>query len=159
MSYLSKVSAVQDQQLKVQRLVLPLYITGNATPASVAILADCPEVLFLRTQGVDQITAALGAADAVPTFGDSPVDASGVFNILVKIGEPVKKVCSARLVKRSGTIAGSPAQLVSLGTASGIVQLTAGGPSDKIVLSADCTVSLAAADLDACLEIEYIVVE
>lgn len=162
MSYDSKVPAVQEQQLKVQRLVLPFKITANATPASVTIKSDASDVLFLRTEGVDQITVAAGAlssADVAPTFGDSPVDSTGVFNALIKIGEKVQKVCSARLYRRGATIATSAAQLVSLGTATGIVQLVAGGDSDKFVLSCDASVSLATTDFDACLEVEYIVAE
>lgn len=162
MSFDSKVPAVQEQKLKVQRLVLPFKITADAVSTDVVIQCDASDVLFLRTEGVDQITVSAGAlssSDTAPTFGDSPVDATGVFNALVKIGEKVKKVCSARLYRRGATIADSAAQLVSLGTATGIVQLSAGGDSDKIVLSCDASVSFATTDFDACLEVEYIVAE
>jgi len=159
MSYTAKSASVDAQQLLVQRLVLPFTITGASSSTGVVIKCDVPDVLFLRTQGVDQITAALAPTDAVPSFGDAPVDSTGVFNMMVVISETMVKVCSARLYRRGATIATSPAQLVSLGTATGIVQLLLGGNSDKLVLSGESDLSMASGSnvYDACLEVEYIV--
>lgn len=162
-SFQAKDEIVLGRQLKVQRLVLPFSIVGSATSTSVQHSADEPAVLFLRTQGVDNITTASGAlssADTAPSFGDAPVDANGVFNALVKVGETVSKVCSVRLSRRGATIAAAAAQVASLGTATGIVQLSAGGNSTKIAISCDCDVDLSGANTaDLCLEVEYIVSE
>lgn len=150
MSYTPKNELVQNRQLKVQRLVIPFAITGNATPASVAISRDEPAVLFLKTEGVNQITPALDTADGTPTLV-SANDGNGIFNLMLKISEPVGKVMQAKVVTRSGTAA---AVVCGLANTTGI---TAGG--DKIVLNCDTAVDLSAANLDACLEVEYVVSE
>lgn len=148
MSYNAKQELVQDRQLKVQRLVIPFAITANATPASVVISRDDPSILFLRTQGVDEITAALDTADGTPSYA-SANDASGVFNILVKIQEQIGKVMHAEVVQR--TVA---AQAVC--TLAAVAGITAAG--DKIALN--CTLgNLATTNMDACLVVEYVVAE
>ena len=148
-SFYPKSELVQNRQLKVQRLVIPFAITGNATPASVAISRDEPALLFLRTEGVNQITPALDAADGTPTFV-SQVDANGLFSIMVKVGEQVQKVMNAIIIRR----ATHGLDTCKLANTSGI---TAAG--DKIVLDCDTGVDLSAANLDACLVLEYIVAE
>lgn len=148
-SFYPKSELVQNRQLKVQRLVIPFVITGNATPASVAISRDEPGILFLKTEGVNQITPALDAADGTPTLA-SANDANGLFNLMVKISEPIGKVMRASVQSRNAAaIVGC-----TLANTSGI---TAGG--DKIVLNCDTAVDLSAANLDACLELEYVVAE
>ena len=65
-TYQAKDSTTQGVQLKVQELHLPFTIVGSATAASVSIVVADPAVLFLNTEGVNQITAALAAADTAP---------------------------------------------------------------------------------------------
>lgn len=146
MSFQAKDPVVRDRQLKVQTLRIPLAITGNATPASVVVRSDEPAVLFLKTQGVDQIS---GVVDGSPSFAAAN-DANGVFNAMLKINEPLAKVVCAKLVSRSGT----ECIACSMANTSG---LSAAG--DKILLNVDSSVDLSAANLDACLEVSYVVAE
>lgn len=148
MSFQSKDSQVLNRQLKVQRVVIPLSITGNAVPASVVARNDEPSLLFLRTEGIDQITAALAAGETA-TYSSAPNDANGVFNILLKVGEPVAKVCAALSVRRATGILDP----VQLGDADGL------SSAGNIMLTIDSTVDLSAANLDSCLIVEYIVAE
>lgn len=145
-NYNAKSELVLNRQLKVQRIVIPFVITGNATPASVAIAKDDPALLFLKTQGVDQITAALDSADGTPTFV-SQNDANGLFSAMVKVGEPVGKVMHAMIVRRDA----HGFDTCKLADTDGI---TAAG--DKIVLDCDTGVDLSAANLNACLVLEYV---
>lgn len=149
-SYMSQDSLIQDRQLEVLRLSIPLSIVANATPASKTQSNDEPARLFLNTEGVQQITLANGAVSSVAelsaiTFA-SPSDATGVFNLLLKFNEPVIKVCSAMLVRSNGqeviscTLTSAPA--------SGI---TSAGSS--VVLNADSAVNFATTNYNACLEI------
>jgi hypothetical protein len=148
-SFYPKSELVQNRQLKVQRLVIPFAITGNATPASVAISRDEPALLFLKTQGVDQITAALDAGDGTPTFV-SQNDANGLFSAMIKVGEQVQKVMNARIIRRNA----HALDTAKLADTDGITAV-----GDKIVLDCDTGVDLSAANLDACLVVEYIVAE
>lgn len=142
-NYYAKSELVQDRQLKVQRLVIPFVITHNATAASVAISRDEPAILFLKTAGVDQIAAAV---DGSPSQ-TSPVDASGIFDLMLVIGEGVTKVLSAKIVGRT-------AALIKNCTLDNTTGLSAAG--DKILLSCDSAVNLTTTDIDACVEVEYV---
>lgn len=148
-SFYPKSELVQNRQLKVQRLVIPFAITGNATPASVAISRDEPALLFLKTQGVDQITAALDSGDGTPTFV-AQNDANGLFSAMIKIGEQVQKVMCAHIVRRSD----HGLDTCKLADTDGITAV-----GDKIVLDCDTGVNLSLANLDAALVVEYIVAE
>lgn len=148
MSYQAKDSAVRGRQLKVQRLSIPLSIpVGAASTAN-----DEPSVLFLRTASSDGITVALGALDSgqtAPTFV-APANATGKFAALVRVGEQVRKVVSAKLVSRSGT----ECVAVAMANTTGIDSI-----GDKICLDCDSAVDLTAAALDSTLEVEYVVAE
>lgn len=150
MSYDAKSDLVRNRQLKVQELNIPFKIVGNATPASVAITKDEPSVLFLKSQGVDQITPALDAADGTPSL-TAANDANGIFNLMVKVGESLSKIQSARIVSRIDGVS----HPCFIDDTDGI---SAAG--DKILLTCDSTVALNAANtLDACLEVKYVVSE
>lgn len=148
----AKDTLVLGRQLKVQKLVIPFAITGNATPASVVLRSDEPGILFLRSEGVDQITSANGAIDSgeTATYTVAASDASGIFNLLVKINEQIEKVQQARVVSRTTGVS----HPCFLGDADGI-----SGNGNKIMLTCDSTVDLSSANLDACLEVEYVVSE
>lgn len=152
-SYQAKSELVLNQQLKVQSLHLPFVITGNATPALVVVGRDNPGILAIRTEGVDQITGALASGDTAPTYA-APVDANGVLNILVSIGERIAKVVSAKVVRRNGVEC--IASTLPSAPASGVI---AGTNNDKICLNLDSAASFAAGSYDACLEVSYIVEE
>lgn len=152
MSYVSKDEVVQSRQLKVQRVVIPFYITADATPADVVPLNDEPTRLFLQTEGVDQITDALNA-DETATYTSTPVDADGVFLLLLKVKEPLAKVVSAYCFNRVTGVR-SPTFIDS---ATGIT--TGDGGGESIMLAVDSTTDLSSDDLDACLIVEYAVEE
>jgi hypothetical protein len=154
MAYEAKNSQALGRQLKVQTLSIPFAITGNATPASKAISRDEPALLFLAVEGIDQITAALSSDDTAPTLA-SASDASGVFSLMVVVGEEVEKVVSAQLVRRNGQEVIS-CTLPASAPADGIV---AGGKRDKIALNADSAVNLSAANYDGCLILQYVAKE
>lgn len=153
MSYDSKNDQVGNRQLKVQRLSIPLTIAGNAVAASVVCRNDEPALLFLQTDGVDQITSALASGETA-TYTVATSDATGVFRALVKISESVEKVVAAYACRRDAF------EVVPcrLGSASGITTGSAGGKS--IMLAADTALALNAANtLDACLIVEYVIAE
>jgi len=152
-AYQAKSELVLGAQLRVQSLKLPFSITGNATPASVVITRDDPSVLFVKTEGVNQITGALDSGDTAPTLA-SAVDANGVFNVMVKVGEKIKKVVSAKLVRMDS--AEIIACTLPSAPSSGIV---AGGSLDKIVLNVDSGADLSSASPKYCLEVDYVVDE
>lgn len=142
-----------NRQLKVQKLSIPFVIVGNATSSSVSVSCDEPSLLFIKTQGVDQITAALATSETA-TYTTSPDDSNGIFNILVRIQEPVNKVVSIRVADR---VTGAN-ELAYIGSSSGITTGSGGGQS--IMLTCDATVALNAANtVSGCLEVEYIVNE
>ncbi len=148
MPFQAKNDQVLQRQLKVQKLVIPFTVTANATPASVVLRNDEPSVLFLKSEGVDQITAAQGSETA--TFSVSPNDANGIMNMFVKIdSDDCEKVCRAEVTDRVN----GGSQPCKLGSATGI---SSGG---NIMLTLDSSVNHATTDFDGCLEVEYIVSE
>lgn len=154
MSYQAKDSTVDNRQLKVQRLVIPFTITGNATPASKVIAADEPSLLFFKTEGLDQITVASGALESgevLPTLATA-TDSTGVINALVKINEPLAKVMSVKVIGRTATALDKQGTILAFTTGS-----TNSGKS--IVCNLTTAVNLASASIDAALEVEYIVAE
>jgi hypothetical protein len=153
MAYEAKDSAVNGRQLEVQSLVIPLRIVGNATAASVSLQNDEPGFVFLRSSSVDQITAELNVNE-VATYSAAPNDAAGVFQVLIKINEPLGKICSARLLNRSA----AAAQAAYLGSATGITTGTGGGQA--LMVLCDSTVDFTGANtLDACLHVDYVVAD
>lgn len=152
MSFDAKNSQVQDRKLKVQRLVIPFTITGNATPASKSIASDEPSLLFLKVEGIDQITEATGAledGETLPSLA-SATDSTGVINALVKIGEPLKKVCLVRVVGRDGTQLSRQGQILAFTTGSD-------NAGQSVVCNITTGVNLTSASIDAALEVEYVV--
>ncbi len=150
MSFQSKNSLVQGRQLKVQRLVIPFTVTASATPSAVVLASDEPAVLFLKSEGVDQITAALAAGETA-TYSASPDDSDGILNILVKIQpeDSCSKVCRAAFTSRTTGVT----QPVKLGDSDGKTSL------GNIMLTMDSSVDLSTTSADGCLEVEYIVAE
>lgn len=148
-AFLPKNSLVADRMLKTQRLVIPFSVTANATPASVVLSCDEPGVLFLKSEGVDYITAELTALGDSVTYANAPVDANGIMNMLIVPGEEVAKVCRAQVMTRTTGVA----QPCFLGDADG---LTAEG---NIALTMDSAINFATTDAQLCLEVEYVVAD
>ena len=145
MSFQAKNENVLGRQLKVQRLVIPFTLTASATPAAVVLATDEPSVMFLQSEGVNQITAA--ASGDTATYTVSPVDASGELNIYIKIlSDVATKVCRAAMVSRTTGVA----QPVKLGSATGI------STNGAIMLTLDSAVNHATTSVDGCIEVEYV---
>ncbi len=151
MSYQSKNSLVQGRQLKVQRLVIPFTVTASATPSAVVLHTDEPNILFLQSEGVNQITGAKASGETATYTSTTPDDSDGLMNLFVKIQpeDVCVKVMQAKITNRiTGTL--SPC---FLGDADGISSL------GNIMLAMDSATDLSTTNLDACLEVEYIVAE
>lgn len=154
MGYEPKNEGVNAAALRLQRLALPFRIQGNATPASVVVTVDDPAILFLKTQGVNGITLAAGAVSSASelsaiTFA-AATDATGVFNALVKIQEPIAKIVAAYVVRRNA------AEIVGASlTSAPATGITSAG--DKLVFNIDTAADLSsgATDFQACLIVEY----
>ena len=148
-TFYAKGSIAQDRQLKVQRLVIPFKVTHSATAANVVLSNDEPDLLFMQSNGVNQITAK-SAADAALFNTQSPTDSSGQLNMLVVLGggESALKVMHAIIVSRTdGTLKTVYPDIG--GTPAGI------GSDGAIMLYAPTGVNFTTTDLDACLVVEY----
>lgn len=154
MSFDAKDSQVLGRQLKVQRLVIPVAITFNATPANKVVANDEPSVLFIKTEGINQITTGTGALETGETLPSlaAATDTTGVINVFVKISEPLLKVMSIKLIGRNAT------QLVKTGE---VLAFTTGSTNSGKAIVANITsgVNLATTSMDAVLEVEYVVAE
>lgn len=148
MAFQPKSELVNGRALKVQRLSIPFSITASATAANVVLGNDEPGFCFLKSQGNDQITAALDTNETA-TYTNSPNDASGVLNILVKIAEPIGKVIDSNVFDRVN----GGSQPCFLGSATGITTGTGGGKS--IMLTMDSTVNHTTTNFTGCLVVEY----
>lgn len=138
---------------QVTRLNLGFKIVGSATAANVAITIDDPTMLYLKTEGVDQITAALASTETGPTYA-SATDSTGVTNALVDIGEPLSKVVAAYLVSRTANLV-SYANVTAT-PATGLV-VNSAATSSKICLDLKLGVAINAANTcNSCLVVEYI---
>jgi len=152
MPYEAKNEQPKGVQLKVQSLYCHFFIDGNATPANVLHRPDDPSVLFLKTEGVNDISSSTGALDsgeASPTTV-APSNAAGKYSALIKVGEKVKRIVSAKAVRQD-----SPEVIgCTLANTTGL-----SANSDKIVLDIDSAVDLSAGDYRAALEVHYVVDE
>lgn len=164
MAYNAKNPLQDGRQLEVQSLVIPLYLVGNSTAASVTLNTDEPGFVFLNSSSVNQITAALQTNETA-TFSAAPADASGTVQCLIQIQESLVKVCDAQLRNRVGSSSGYTAYLGNtvagpLGTlGSGVTTGTGGGQSIMLVLTTGVNLTSTAGVVDACLEVNYIVHE
>lgn len=154
--YQPKDSQVYSRQLKVQRLSIPFTVTHNATPASKTSTVDEPGLLFFNFAGITGITSAAGAIDSIgetlPTLATA-TDSTGVFNVLIKINEPLAKVCSISIKGRAGASGITDfCQILAFTTGS----VNAG---QSIVANITSGVNFGTTDLDACLQVEYITQE
>lgn len=147
MAFQAKEGKVLARQNKVQKISIPFTITGHATPGSKTVLVDEPSILFLQVEGIDRITEANGAiADdtTLPTMS-AESDANGIFYAAFNLGEDVLKVVSCKLVSRASTEILACEVLASAD--SGLVP----------IVKVDSGVNLSSANMDATLELEYII--
>lgn len=155
-NYDAKHELTRARQLKTQRLAIPLFIDADATPASVTLVSDEPGMVFCKSEGVDQITLALGAVDTAAELSaitfTAANDANGIFNVICRVGETIEKVVSVKLHRRNS----STDVTISGTTPTGVTgYITSGG--DKIAANFDTGVNYASANGDYVLEFEYTV--
>lgn len=144
-----KNSSLHSRLLKSRRLHTRIRVTGAATPANKVHRPEFPELVKLKTEGKNDISAADSAASS--DAGSSQDDSNGTFNVLLDaaelgavehvVGVDVQPIdggtCTAALVNNGGTEYG----------------LTAAG---NILISVDSSIDLSAADLDIYLTVDYI---
>ena len=157
MAYEAKNQQVRARQLKVQKLSIPFLIGTHATPASKTVTRDEPALLFLGVEGINGLTVALGAFDTSAEVGAitfaTAADTTGIFSAVVRIGEQLSKVCSAKIVSRAGT-SDVVAATFPTGATAGISSV-----GDKIVLNFDAGRDFSSVAGSYCLEVEYVVAE
>lgn len=150
MSFESKNDQVMGRQLKTQKLVIPFTITASATPSAVVLRCDEPSIMFIKSEGVDQITGALAAGETA-TYSVAPNDANGICNILIKLQpeEMCAKVLRCSVMER---VTGAN-EVAKLGDADGVSSL------GNIMLTVDSAVNFATTNYNACILVEYVVQE
>lgn len=151
MAYQAKELGVLDRQLKVQEICIPFVITHHATSTSVVHSNDAPSLLFIKTEGLDDIAGAEAVGEVAPTMS-SASDSSGVSYFMVKIGEPVAKVQAAYVMSRvvdSGL--NKPANILAFATGTNAAQ--------NIYLKVTHGVNLSSTDLNGCLVVKYVIDE
>jgi|SRR5271165_4378951 len=144
-----------QRAVEVQRLVIPFYITHNATPASKVLSTDEPTICFLQAQGVTQISVANGAlnpGESSPPFDLSAADATGDFNLMVNLQDQKDSVVKIMHAQISNRANGAVYPCYHNSTNPDI----AGPNSNQMLLNCHSSVNLASTDIDGCLEIEYI---
>ena len=115
----SKDSSLCDHQLKNKRVVFEFSITANAVPASKKVESDIPGVALVITQGLT--AAAVAVEPTILSQITAPVDATGLFSILVKLPsekEKAKKVYKVTLTEKTAFTSANAITLVN--SASGI---------------------------------------
>jgi len=142
MSHRDKNSGVEDYKLREKRLAVPFTITFNATPASKTHASDLSAAMTLATEG---LTAAATAIDTGTTF-TTPVDANGIFGVLMSSLGTVEKLLDVQLVNlSSGT-----ATVTRKGAST--TGVTASG---NIAVSVDWSGDLSSTSLTATLIVDY----
>jgi hypothetical protein len=153
-SYQAKDSLVLERQLKVQNLVIPFVVVGNSTPSSVSLSCDEGGFMFMRSQGVDQITPALDPNE-VAAYTTSTSDSGGILQFLLKLrAEYPLKIMKASVVNVV-TGVGSPCYL---GSATGISTLN-GNPYLDLMLVATLAAFNSSVTADYCLSVDYVINE
>jgi len=156
-NYQAQNELTLSRQLKVVELAIPFSVTANATPASKTVTRDEPAMLFVNVEGISGITLANGAVDTAAelsaiTFATA-TDTTGVYNLLLRVGEQVSKVVSAQVVKNN--VGGASSEAITCtyptGATSGITSL-----GDKLVFNCDTNTSFATTDYSATLVVRYV---
>src|ERR1019366_381596 len=148
-----KDAAVYARQLKVQRLVIPFTVTHHATPGSKSFTVDDPSSVFFNFEGLTGLSTSTGAIETnevLPVLATATDSSTGIFNVLVRINEPIEKVCAIYLIGRGATslhVSGTPLAFTTGSTNSG----------QSIVGNFTSNINLSSADMNASLVIEYIV--
>lgn len=142
MAYRDSDSSVENYNLREKRLVIPFAITFHATPASKVHATDLPAALVLSTEGK---TATAAAIDSGCNF-TTPVDATGIFGILVYNLGHVDKLLDAQVVNLS---AGTASISRKGASSSGVTA------SDNIAVSIDSNQDLSTTSLSGNLVLDY----
>lgn len=146
-AFQAKGPAAQDRQLKVQSVCIPFTVTASATASAVVLGNDETSVLYLRSEGVDYITAEVTALGDTASFSVAPDDSDGIMNLFVVVGEQVAKICQANVIDRVN----GGSQPCKLGSSTGLSSL------GNMMLTMDSTINLSTTNAALCLEVDYIV--
>lgn len=145
-----------SRQLKVVELAIPFNVTANGTPASKTQTTDEPSLLFINTEGLTGISVASGAFDtsaeaAAITFATA-TDATGVYNLLLRVGEQVQKVVSAEVTRN---LVSGATELLTCSNPTGATRYVT-SLGDKLVFNLDSGVNFATTNYDATLIVRYV---
>lgn len=127
-------SALHDHRLKQQRLVFQVAIDANGTPADKGHDSDIPGVAVLRTEGK---TAEADAIEDISGDVTAPVDATGIFGMLVDVR--ATKLYSVTVTPSVGAVT-----VTSVKKSSG-----------RLAIDMDSDQDLSSQDLTLTVEIEY----
>lgn len=141
-STLKSNSAVEDYRIKSNRLCIPFTIVFNATPASKVVSNDLSAACYVVTEG---LTAAAAAVDSGTSF-TTPVDATGIFGVLIANCGTVKKLTKVSVEMLS---AGTVAVTLKGASSSGV---TASG---NIAFSVDSDQNLATTSLSGTIVVDF----
>lgn len=155
-NYQAQDSQVLSRQLKVIELAIPLNVTANGTPASKTQTTDEPALLFINTEGKTGISVATGAFDtsaeaAAITFATA-TDATGVYNLLLRVGEQIAKVVTAEVHKN---LVSGATEVLTCSSPTGASRFVT-SVGDKMVFNLDSAVNFATTDYDATLRVSYV---
>lgn len=117
--YPSKDSALQQQQLKVQRLVIPVVFTQGASSTAVGLKSDLPDKVGIRCGDSTQNNLASiceNATELADCSDDSTdyvtastANTNAIIHFLINLGDDTcKKIHRAQMVSRTdGTVKGT----------------------------------------------------
>ena len=158
--YRAKDALVQGRQLKVNTLVIPFQVVGNGTPADVVLTNDESGLMFLQSEGVNQISAALDTNETAVYTDASPSDAAGELNCLIKIREDIEKVLGTDLLNLDDdgfAVLDKSAAGANSGSTSGISTGSGGGKS--LMLSMDTGADHSSGTHKRALVVHYVAAE
>jgi hypothetical protein len=117
--------SIENHDLSMRSLVIRCSVTANATPASKVHTTDLPGVVYLKTQGKDDVTAQeSGAVTGTQT------DASGQIGVLIKLPDAATEVTMLSVEDVAGNASGTltVSRILTDGiTAGGNIELQVAG--------------------------------
>lgn len=143
-----KNSSLHDRLLKSRRLHARVRIVGNATPASKTHQPEMPEIIKVKTEGKDDVTASDSAAS---TDMGAKVDANGTVGVLLLASQlgTIERVLGSTVTP----IDGGTCTVAAVNTGTTAYGLSAAG---NIALNLDSSLSLAATNVDVIITVDYL---
>lgn len=116
--------SIENHDLSMRSLVIRCGVTANATPSGKVHTVDLPGVVYLKTEGKDDVTAQdSGAVTGAQT------DASGQVGVLVKLPDAATEVTMVAAEDVAGNASGTfaVARIADGLTADGNIELQVTG--------------------------------